>query len=59
MSRHKIPCPGEIPAAWEATPVAKGLTVEANTPTVVPIKITPTATKLSKPILYMTGKSKG
>ena len=49
MIRETRPSPGEIPSVWEATPVAKGLTVEAMLPTEVPTRARATATIESKP----------
>ena len=51
--------PGEIPSVWEATPVAKGLTVEAMLPTEVPTRARATATIESKPQTIITGIKSG
>lgn len=43
-NRSTMPSPSEMSAAEEATPVAKGFTVEQSTPIPAPRMIVPTAT---------------
>ncbi|MNJ28938.1 hypothetical protein D3C77_234930 [compost metagenome] len=55
MTLSPIPSPMGMPAKPEAMPVAKGLTVEASTPTPEPSSMIPAATMRSKPAAIMTG----
>ena len=58
-TRSSIPSPRDTPANPAAIPVAKGLTVEPNTPTPAPSMMMDTAVMVSYPAATTMGRTRG